>query len=119
LDKNNKRLRGSNPALVFLCHAFQRVRELVSAKRGTWLAIDFEGWERDHTVITEMGYSILKWDEQGNEKRECGHWIVKEGEKYRNGTFVPDFRYVSWHTSRLLFLLKECHAEREMPRLAL
>jgi len=64
-------------------------------------------------MITEMGYSILKWDEQGNEKRECGHWIVKEGEKYRNGTFVPDFRYVSWHTPRFLFLSKECHVENK------
>lgn len=95
LDKHNKRLKGSNPALIARRYAFQRVRELVSAKSGTWLAIDFEGWERDHTVITEMGYSVLKWDEQRNEKRENGHWIIKEGEKYRNGTYVPDFRYVS------------------------
>ncbi|KAF5363340.1 hypothetical protein D9756_000462 [Leucocoprinus leucothites] len=93
LDKHNKRLKGSNPALLSRRHAFQRVRELVSAKSGTWLAIDFEAWERDHTVITEMGYSILKWDEEGNEKRENGHWIIKEAEVYRNGTYVPDFRY--------------------------
>jgi len=65
----------------------------VAAKSGTWCAIDFEGWERDHTVVTEMGYSILKWDAQGKEIREDGHWIIKEAEGYRNGTYVPDYRY--------------------------
>ncbi|KXN89673.1 hypothetical protein AN958_05540 [Leucoagaricus sp. SymC.cos] len=93
LDKHNKRLKGSNPALLSRRHTFQRTRELITAKNGTWLAIDFEGWERDHTVITEMGYSILKWDEGGREKRENGHWIIKEAEGYRNGTYVSDFRY--------------------------
>lgn len=67
----------------------------MAAKSGTWCAIDFEGWERDHTVVTEMGYSILKWDAQGKEIRVDGHWIIKEAEGYRNGTYVPDYRYVS------------------------
>lgn len=67
----------------------------MAAKSGTWCAIDFEGWERDHTVITEMGYSILQWDTQGKEIREDAHWIIKEAEGYRNGTYVPDYRYVS------------------------
>lgn len=95
MDKHNKRLKGSNPALLSRRHTFQRARELVAAKSGTWCAIDFEGWERDHTVITEMGYSILRWDrDTGEEVREDGHWIIKEAEGYRNGTYVPDFRYV-------------------------
>ncbi|KAF9446955.1 hypothetical protein P691DRAFT_803252 [Macrolepiota fuliginosa MF-IS2] len=93
LDKHNKRLKGSNPALLSRRHIFQRTRELVVAKSGTWCAIDFEGWERDHTIITEMGFSILRWDADGQPTRESGHWIIKEAEGYRNGTYVPDYRY--------------------------
>ncbi|KAG9123228.1 hypothetical protein FRC07_000073 [Ceratobasidium sp. 392] len=66
------------------------------------MAIDFEGWEREHTMITEFGWAVVRWEEvegevkEGEEKfrevREEGHWTVKEYAAYRNGTFVLDNR---------------------------
>lgn len=40
---------------------FERVRASYGECRGTWIAADFEAWERDHTVITEFGFAELKW----------------------------------------------------------
>ena len=79
-----------------------------------WMAIDFEGWEREHTIITEFGWSVVRWEEEEDEVkkesesdkpaggetkwkevRDEGHWTVKEYAAYRNGTFVRDNREVS------------------------
>jgi hypothetical protein len=69
------------------------VRKYWAAKTGTWCALDFEDWEKDHTVITEFGYRSIHWD-NGDEVEDAGHLTVKEHEMYRNGTYVPDNRKV-------------------------
>ncbi|EKM80129.1 hypothetical protein AGABI1DRAFT_73024 [Agaricus bisporus var. burnettii JB137-S8] len=93
LEKHSKRLKGSNPALLSRRHTFERVRQLVAAKNGTWCAIDFEAWEYEHTLITEVGYSILRWDkETGEEIRENGHWVVQGTKQYENYRYVPGNR---------------------------
>ena len=94
IEKNNKRLKGSNPLLTHRRHLFERVRTFWAEKRGVWCAVDFESWERDHTVLTEFGWSLLGWKD-GTKVEECGHLIVEEAKRYTNSQYVPDFRYVS------------------------
>lgn len=93
IDKSNKRLKGSDNSLTALRLSFERVRTLWAGKVGTWLAIDIEEWERDHTVLTEFGWSLVRWD-AGEMVEEMGHWIVKENAKFHNGTWVADRRNV-------------------------
>lgn len=94
IDKNNKRLKGSNPLVQHRRHIFERVRSFWGAKKGAWCALDFEAWERDHTVLTEFGYSFVKWKD-GVKIENKGHLIVEEARKYTNSQYVPDYRYVS------------------------
>ena len=72
---------------------FDRARSFWKAKLGAWLAIDFEAWDRDHTVLLEFGYSSVQWRD-GQKIEDKGHLIVKEHTKYFN-TYVPNFREVS------------------------
>lgn len=58
-------------------------------KTGTWLAVDFEAWEMDHHVITEFGWSYVRWKEN-EETAKTGHFLVKENMLYRNSKYVPD-----------------------------
>lgn len=93
-EKNNKRVKGAgNPLLTVRRLKFERVRALWADKVGTWLAIDMEAWERDHSMVTEFGWSRIRWqdDELVEDK---AHWIVNEYKDYRNGTFVKDRRMV-------------------------
>lgn len=100
IDKNNKRLKGSNPALTYRRHNFERIRNFWTAKKGVWCAFDMEAWERDHTVLTEFGWSLIHW-ENGEKVEENGHLIVDEARKYKNSQWVPDHRYVSIETLSL------------------
>jgi hypothetical protein len=95
IEKSNKRLKGTDPFIRSRRLYFELVRKFWSERAGTWVAIDFEGWERDHSLITEFGWSSIRWDEDGVDVRECGHIIVKEHQTYYNGTYVPDERDVS------------------------
>lgn len=93
VEKNNKRLKGADALLVSVRQKFERVRSFWAEKAGTWLAIDFEAWEMDHTVITECGWSYLQWKE-GNEIAANGHYILEEHKFYTNGKYVPNMRDV-------------------------
>ncbi|KAG6336841.1 hypothetical protein ID866_2237 [Astraeus odoratus] len=90
VEKNNKRLKGVDPTLNARRDIFERVRSLWSQKKGIWCALDFEAWDRDHTVLTEFGWSIVRWDNDAKIE-EQGHLIVKE-HKYYTNTFVQDNR---------------------------
>ncbi|KAF9485268.1 hypothetical protein BDN70DRAFT_871278 [Pholiota conissans] len=92
IDKNNKRLKGSNPEVRHKRHVFEVVRNLWAAKGGVWCALDFESWELEHSVMTEFGWSLVGWRD-GQKIEECGHIIVDEGRKYANSQYVPDHRY--------------------------
>ncbi|PFH52807.1 hypothetical protein AMATHDRAFT_73933 [Amanita thiersii Skay4041] len=92
IDKINKRLKGSDPLLRTRREFFERVRTFWVEKKGVWCAMDFEGWERDHQVITEFGWRLIRW-EDGKEVEEHGHLIVDEYQKYRNTQYVHDHRY--------------------------
>ncbi|KAF8492896.1 hypothetical protein JB92DRAFT_3127644 [Gautieria morchelliformis] len=87
IQKNNKRLKGTDRALLSIRLAFERVRTCWSEHKGTWIAIDFEGWEMEHTLITEYGYSLVTWRD-GQEVTENAHCIVEERRKYQNTNYV-------------------------------
>ncbi|KAF9055425.1 hypothetical protein BDZ89DRAFT_1056015 [Hymenopellis radicata] len=90
IEKNNKRLKNSNSSLTARRDTFERVRNLYSQKKSSWVAIDFEEWEYDHTVITELGVSALHW-EGSAEVIEDAHYMISATE-YRNGKYVADNR---------------------------
>ncbi|PBK72698.1 hypothetical protein ARMSODRAFT_953098 [Armillaria solidipes] len=91
MEKFNKKLKGSNPLLMSRRLAFERVRTFWAKNKGVWCAIDFEGWEMEHTMITEFGWSIIRW-ENGKEVEDHGHLQIKEALGYRNGKYVADNR---------------------------
>jgi hypothetical protein len=69
---------------------FERARACWQARAGTWLALDFEQWERDHTLVTECGWARIR---PRDEARAEGHLVVRyPGGAFYNGTFVPDHR---------------------------
>ena len=94
IDKNNKKLKGTDSALTSFRQNFEKVRDLYASRKGTWFSIDIEAWEMDHTVVTECGWSCLRWDGE-MEITDRGHYIVKENAIYKNGKYVPNAREVS------------------------
>ncbi|KAH8113271.1 hypothetical protein DFH11DRAFT_1856907 [Phellopilus nigrolimitatus] len=91
VDKNNRRLRGTDSGLMSFRQIFEKVRKYWGDKAGTWLAIDFEAWEMEHSLLTECGWSYLQL--QGDKTIEkYGHYIVKENITYTNGRYVPNQR---------------------------
>ncbi|EJF61210.1 hypothetical protein DICSQDRAFT_136768 [Dichomitus squalens LYAD-421 SS1] len=88
IEKNNKRLKGTGTLLGARRQVFERVRTLWAAKLGTWLAMDFEAWDREHTLLKEFGWSLVQWtgDEQ---KKEHGHLVVIE-RRHFSQTYVPN-----------------------------
>ncbi|EJD53596.1 hypothetical protein AURDEDRAFT_141640 [Auricularia subglabra TFB-10046 SS5] len=91
IQKNNKKVKGADTGLTAGRKQFERVRDCYLAAKGTWIALDFEGWERDHEVITEFGYTKLTWVD-GKPVIEDGHWVPQEHTGYRNGQYVVDNR---------------------------
>ncbi|KAF9247299.1 hypothetical protein BU15DRAFT_38431 [Melanogaster broomeanus] len=90
IEKNNKRLKGVDPTLNARRDIFERVRSFWSQKQGVWCALDFEAWDRDHTLLTEFGWSTVRWEGE-TRIEDRGHLIVKE-HKYYTNTFVPDYK---------------------------
>ena len=99
IDKNNKRLKGAGDILGLRRLTFERVRTLWAARLGTWCAMDFEAWDRDHTLLTEFGWSVARWPAAGLSgapgppEVECGHLIVKERRHYTQ-TYVANNKEV-------------------------
>jgi hypothetical protein len=94
IDKNNRKLKGTDSNLSARRLMFERVRALWSEQRGVWCAVDFEAWDMDHRVITEFGWSTLRWV-GGEPVEDMGHLIVGKHRGYTNH-FVPENRRVSW-----------------------
>lgn len=92
IDKDNKRLRGTGTMLGLRRLLFERVRTLWVAKIGTWIAMDFEAWDRDHTVLTEFGWRLVQWVDQ-QQVTEHGHLVVHEHRPFTQH-YVPDHRNV-------------------------
>lgn len=94
IEKNNRKLKGTDSNLNARRLMFERVRSLWSEKRGVWCAVDFEAWDLDHRVITEFGWSAVSWN-NGEPVEDMGHLIVSKHRTYTNH-YVPENRRVSW-----------------------
>ena len=97
IDKNNRKLKGTDSNLNARRLMFERVRSLWSEQRGVWCAVDFEAWDLDHRVITEFGWSTVSWND-GELVEDMGHLIVAKHRTFTNH-YVPENRRVSWFSS--------------------
>jgi hypothetical protein len=70
------------PLLVPRRAMFERARTLWEAKQGVWCALNFAAWEVDHTAISDVGWSLIRW-ESGTEVSERAHLVVKENQTYK------------------------------------
>ena len=96
MEKRNQKYwrNGIPPRLRERRVNFERARSLWADKKGAWLAMDFEAWENDHKILTEFGWSCIRWENDDVEISERGHWIVKEHRKYTNTKYVKGNRDV-------------------------
>ncbi|KAI0268252.1 hypothetical protein BC834DRAFT_683755 [Gloeopeniophorella convolvens] len=90
IDKNNKKLKGTDSNLSARRNMFERIRSLWSEKRGVWCAVDFEAWDLDHRVITEFGWSTVRWVD-GEAVEDTGHLVVAKHRHFTNH-YVPENR---------------------------
>jgi hypothetical protein len=67
----------------------QTARQLRMEKTHRFMTIDVEVWERDHTRVLEVGWSIY---DSCKELHLDVHCAVKEFAHLRNGRYVPDHR---------------------------
>jgi hypothetical protein len=61
------------------------INKLINNQEKTILSLDLEFYERNTSIVTEVGFSIIK-----NKEIKTYHYIVEENKKYRNGVFVVD-----------------------------
>jgi hypothetical protein len=94
IEKLNKKL-GYDEQLMRQRMQFEKARAAWYNKVGNWVSLDFEDWERDHSRITELGASVLHWQENGEPLRHDHHLIVKENMCYRNSVWIQGNREVS------------------------
>lgn len=87
IQKFNKQLKGADNSLKARRLKFERVRSLWAEKTGVWCAIDFEAWDKDHTALTEVGWSFVRWVD-GEPQEEYVHLRVEEHRDLRN-IYVP------------------------------
>ncbi|TFY50932.1 hypothetical protein EVJ58_g10826 [Rhodofomes roseus] len=90
IEKNNKRIKGAPSLLTNRRINFEKIRTIWAAKVGTWLAIDFEAWDRDHSLLTEYGWSLVRWEGEGDNKRE--HYNFGKSEDVDKLTFRQRIR---------------------------
>ncbi|KAI0921070.1 hypothetical protein AcW2_006160 [Taiwanofungus camphoratus] len=108
IEKNNKRLKGTTSLLTSRRLTFEKVRTFWAQRVGTWCALDFEAWDRDHTVLTEFGWSLVRWENE-EAVEEMGHLIVKEHKGFTN-------TYVDQHRDNYNFGESEEVSKREFKR---
>jgi hypothetical protein len=93
IDKSNKKLRGTSTLLTTKRLNFEKARVFWAAQKGNWLAIDFEAWDRDHSLLLEYGYSLVQW-KNGERIEKNGHLIIKEHRGFHQ-TYIEEYRDVS------------------------
>ncbi|KAJ7160994.1 hypothetical protein C8R46DRAFT_1106178 [Mycena filopes] len=96
--KANSRIKagGRDASLILPRITFERVRKLWGAQIGTWCALDFELYLGTQNIITEMGFSSVRW-EDGQEKEERGHFTVEEHRGYLNGLYKTVERRMNYN----------------------
>ncbi|KAF7292402.1 hypothetical protein HMN09_01224300 [Mycena chlorophos] len=72
----------ANPLLVTRRSIFEAVRRLWAAKNGVWCALNVNAWSLDHTVILDVGWSVIHWDDGAEAVSESAHLVVAKSQKY-------------------------------------
>ncbi|GAA6011727.1 hypothetical protein JCM11491_000731 [Sporobolomyces phaffii] len=57
-----------------------------------FVSVDIETWERDHDLVTEVGFAKSTWRNGKFESIETRHFVVQENSRLRNGRYCPDAR---------------------------
>ncbi|CAG8583030.1 2833_t:CDS:2 [Diversispora eburnea] len=72
-----------------MIHKSENARKMYQAKKYFFVAIDIESYEKDHSCILEVGWSMY------NSKTDLymdRHFCVNENKHLRNGQYVPDMK---------------------------
>jgi hypothetical protein len=86
LKKYNKKIRASCK-LDSMKATWERAQNMFKEKKYLFVAVDVESYERDHSCILEVGWSMF--DSKNNSFMDR-HFCVSEYNYLRNGQFVPD-----------------------------
>ncbi|RIA84833.1 hypothetical protein C1645_742028 [Glomus cerebriforme] len=92
-NKINKKIRKYNNKikseikLKGMKDTWEHARNLFKTKEYLFVAVDVESYERDHSCILEVGWSMF--DSKDNKFMDR-HFCAKEYEHLKNGQFVPD-----------------------------
>lgn len=86
---------------------FQAAKSAKLKEKMLFICVDIESYERNHDVVTELGYSTY---ETATGLQKTYHFIVKEYQHLRNGTFVVDRRDSFQHGTSEKWPLKDIAA---------
>lgn len=73
-----------------------KVMDQIYNRNKILFCIDVEAWEKNTTLVTEIGIAIYDPRNQANSiipQIRCIHIIIKETESLRNGRYVPDNKF--------------------------
>ncbi|CAG8617597.1 5097_t:CDS:2 [Paraglomus occultum] len=96
LKKYNKSAKTAKK-LRELRDAYEKARELYNEKKYLFISVDVESYERDHSCILEVGWSIYdarkdKSDDPESKPYLDRHFCATEYRHLKNGKFVPDMK---------------------------
>jgi len=72
---------------------YEEAKKAVKDGRYVFLSLDVESWEKDHSRVTEIGWTLLDPRHPTGETMLLDqHYIITDFLHLRNGSFVPDFK---------------------------
>ncbi|CAG8668923.1 12407_t:CDS:2, partial [Cetraspora pellucida] len=88
IQKYNKKVRTA-VKLRGMKNMWEKARNMIQEKKYLFVAVDVESYERDHSCILEVGWSMY------DSKKDLimdRHFCVTDYRHLRNGQFVPDMK---------------------------
>ncbi|RUS35361.1 mitochondrial carrier domain-containing protein [Jimgerdemannia flammicorona] len=85
--KNINKAIKTKERLENLQSQWHRAAQLVSEKKYIFLSVDIEAWERDHSRLLEIGWTL--YDSQ-REQLQDQHYLISDYRHLTNGSFVAD-----------------------------
>ncbi|GES82663.1 hypothetical protein RCL_jg11484.t1 [Rhizophagus clarus] len=86
IKKFNKKSKADNK-LRKMKENWEKAQNMVKTKKYFFVAVDVESYERDHSCILEVGWSMF---DSKSEKFMDRHFCATEYKHLKNGQFVPD-----------------------------
>ncbi|CAG8692466.1 1523_t:CDS:2 [Dentiscutata erythropus] len=88
IQKYNKGVRTALK-LRGMKNMWEKARNMIQEKKNLFMAVDVESYERDHSCILEVGWSMY---DSKNDLIMDRHFCVTDYRHLRNGQFVPDMK---------------------------